>query len=818
MAAGLIFLLGIALLFAFAWYFGTESATTKRRIGTFLTIGVTAASLYFYEKLGIEKGIELKGGIAVNLRIQPGSDDMPITRDTQETVIGVLERRLNKLGTKELILAPQGADRIFLQMPSIGEDQADDIVKTVTKAAKLEFSIIPTPQDDRIPGNAFVLGNAVYEGTQIVPGYKALPLKKAGEDKKKTADVEEKDAAEGEGADKKEAEGADEKEAEAEVDYVLMKLKADMSGNSVTKAYASFDQQGWGISITFDNEGAQQFGELSAANPNRQMAIILDGEVISSPAFNSGPIWGGTCRISGDFTQLEALSLAAAMSNPLKEPLSKESVSFISPTMGEATVKQGVTAGVAGLALTLFFILIYYRVAGMLAILGMLINIAIIFGSMALFKFTLTLPGIAGIILTIGIAIDANVLIYERLREEMAGGKSLPNAIKTAYGKALSAIIDANITTLITATILYMVATGTVKGFAITLILGILASLFSALLVTRVCFSWLVSDKGGVVKKLSFANIAPKRQFDFLSKRKVALMASAVVVVLSLVITPTKDPRGVDLKGGDLLTVHSPGDVTTDKVDQVLQAANYDGFYVQKQHAMGGGGDFLTIRSAHGTGELIKDTLEKDLKMDVSEIEVESVGSLVGSEMLKTSLMALGFGMIAILLYVTIRFEFAFALGALVALVHDLIIVMGLVTVFGLEVSLITVGAFLTIAGYSINDSIVVFDRVREGLRTKRGDVKDIMNFSLNATLSRTLLTSMTTLLTLVTLYVFGGPALNNFAFTLIAGVLVGTYSSVFVASPIVLWWARKTKTNLRREVLDSDQDRIGPDSQVIEA
>ena len=179
--------------------------------------------------------------------------------------------------------------------------------------------------------------------------------------------------------------------------------------------------------------------------------------------------------------------------------------------------------------------------------------------------------------------------------------------------------------------------------------------------------------------------------------------------------------------------------------------------------------------------------------------------------------MALGLGMIAILLYVTLRFEFAFALGALVALVHDLIIVLGLVTISGLEVSLITVGAFLTIAGYSINDSIVVFDRVREGLRTKRGDVKDIMNYSLNATLARTLLTSLTTLLTLVTLYVFGGPSLNNFAFTLIAGVLVGTYSSIFIASPIVLWWARKTKTNLRREVLDSDQDKIGPDAQVID-
>lgn len=799
MASGLIFLLGLALLFAFAWYFGTESANVKRRIGTLLAIGVTAASIYFYEKLDIEKGIELKGGIAVNLRIQPNGD-IPITSETQDTVIGVLERRLNAGGAKELILAPQGSDRIFLQMPAIGEEDAQGIIESATKAAVLEFSIIPTPQDDRIPGNAFVLGQAVHDGTQIVPGYKALRVKKSGEDTKKDAEGKE--------------------EVDGEPAFVLMKIKPDMSGDSVTEAYASFDQQGWGISITFNNEGAQQFGELSAANPNRQMAIILDGEVISYPEFKNGPIWGGNCRISGDFSQVEAMSLSAAMANPLKNPLTEESVSFISPTMGEQTVKQGINAGVAGLSLTLLFILIYYRVAGMLAILGMLINIAIIFGSMALFKFTLTLPGIAGIILTIGIAIDANVLIYERLREEMSGGKSLPNAIKVAYGKALSAIIDANITTLITAIILYMVATGTVKGFAITLILGILASLFSALLVTRVCFSWLVNDKdgGGLVKKLSFANIAPKRQFDFLSKRRVALMVSSVAVILSLLIIPMKDPRGVDLKGGDLLTIHASGDTTTEQIDKALQQAKFSGFYVQKQRAMGDDGEFLTIRSEHGSGEAIMGVLKKELKMDVSQVEVESVGSLVGSEMLKTSLWALGLGMVAILLYVTIRFEFAFALGALVALVHDLIIALGLVTVCGLEISLITVGAFLTISGYSINDSIVVFDRVREGLKTKRGEVKDIMNFSLNATLSRTLLTSLTTMLTLLTLYFFGGPSLNNFAFTLIIGVLVGTYSSIFVASPIVLWWARKSKTNLRREVLDSEQEKISPETQVIEA
>ena len=242
-----------------------------------------------------------------------------LRRETQNTVIGVLEKRLNASAVKELILAPQGVDRIFLQMPGVGEEDARKIIDAATKAAKLEFSIIPTQQDDRIPGDAFSLGKAVNDGEQIVPGYRALPTKKAGENQNKGK------------------EGEDVKRPE----YVLLKLKADMAGDSVTKAYSAFGQKGWEIHITFDNKGAKQFGDLSAASPNRQMAIILDGEVLSYPGFYDGPIYGGNCVISGDFTQMEAMALAAAMANPLETPLTEESVSFISADDGGTDGESG---------------------------------------------------------------------------------------------------------------------------------------------------------------------------------------------------------------------------------------------------------------------------------------------------------------------------------------------------------------------------------------------------------------------------------------------------------------------------------------------
>ncbi len=773
-----IFLLGLGLLSLFVWYFAAEDKKRKRLVGTILSIVVAGLAAFFFQTYSVEQGIELKGGVSMEILIKevPGRT---ITPETQQQVIKILNKRLNALGAREVILAPSGKDGVFLQVPGAKPEQVEEMTEVLEKVAKLEFSIVH-------PESRFA-ARLVAEGDQVIPGFEALPYRLSDQEKEENLEA-----------------GLAEDTPNR---WELVKIKRDMSGKNVQSAGYYYGQEGHAISVSFTSAGAGIMGPLTLENKGQQLAIILDNEIVSAPVINE-PFSSG-CSITGDFTEVEAKELVAALENPLENPIEIAYSNYISPTMGKLTVQQGIFAGVAGLVLTLIFIIFYYRFAGVLALIGLCLNIAIIFGVLALFRFTLTLPGIAGIILTIGVAIDANVLIYERLREELQEGKSLKAAIDTAYDKAFSAIIDANITTLITALILFFLATGTVKGFAITLIIGIAASLFSALLVTRICFSWATDS---FLRKLAFMNIIPDRVIDFLGYQKPAAIASITLLVFSLIIVPIMDPRGVELKGGDAVTIQSGAGLTKQDVIDSLSDVNFGAKpIVQVQSPVGGQGEFFLVRVPDDKASLVQNEVVKDLDVDINNTEVRSVGSTIGKSMLFASVRALLVGLVIILLYVTFRFEFAFALGAVAALFHDLILTAGITTLLGQEMSLITVGALLTIAGYSINDTIVVFDRVREGLATKRGNVRDIMNYCLNRTLARTILTSATTLLIVVVLFLFGGPGMRNFALTLIVGVVVGTYSSIFVASPIVLWWAKRSGTNLRRAVLETEQGKIDP-------
>ena len=450
----------------------------------------------------------------------------------------------------------------------------------------------------------------------------------------------------------------------------------------------------------------------------------------------------------------------------------------------------------------LVFVAIYYRFAGLVAIVGLLVNIILLFGAMSMFNFVLTLPGIAGIILTIGLAVDANVLIYERLREELASGKSLGAAVDAAYDKAFSVIFDANATTLITAAILFWKASGPVKGFAVTLVVGIIASVFSAMIVTRTVFSWALS--AGMVKKVTMLHLISGKNFDFLGKRFLWIGISLTVIAISIAGFVLRGERnfGIDFKGGDLLMLAAKQSVNETEVRTKIDELKLgEEPTVQKLRAVDK--EFISIRSASGTSEQIVEQLQHTMPEAGFTVEQrDHVGSLVGGEMARTSIWALALGVIGILFYVTLRFEFSFALGAIVALLHDVIITVGLFAIFGRELSLIMVGAILTIAGYSINDTIVVYDRIREGLRSgRKGTIQQIMNASINETLSRTLLTSGCTLLSVAALFFFGGPVLHDFAFAILIGIVVGTYSSIFIAAPIVLWWSGHKGESLSSEV-----------------
>jgi len=518
--------------------------------------------------------------------------------------------------------------------------------------------------------------------------------------------------------------------------------------------------------------------------------------------------------------------------NPLENALEMGEMRKISPSLGEAIVKQGIWAGLIGLGITSVFLLIYYRLAGIIALAGLAVNGIILFGVMAMFGFTFSLPGIAGMILTIGMAVDANVLIYERLREEMEAGKSIKNAIEVAYDKAFTAIFDSNLTSLITAAILFIMASGAVKGFAITLTIGIIASMFSAILVTRVLFRWGV-DLGLLRSKLTFFNLIKATNFDFLGKAKACAIASAALIVISFAAFAIRQDRslGVDFTGGTLVQFELGKDVEipieeVNKVIDSLKGQLARTAYAQ-QESNPATSTLLTIRCAtDNKKENIADTsliisklresipaLGEKIKVmdDKTSTETtiyklpeskEEVSPLIGGTYLWESLLALGLGLVGILIYITVRFEFSFALGGFIAILHDVIISIGLVVLFGGELSLIHVGAILTIAGYSINDTIVVFDRVRESLFFRSGSIKDIMNEAINATLSRTLLTSATTIITVAILSLCRRSNLRDFSVMILIGLVVGTYSSIFVASPIVLWWSSRKGRNLRDDVV----------------
>jgi SecD/SecF fusion protein len=752
----LTFFFGLLILGLFAWYFSTESDGKKRWLGAILTLLLLLFCLDSATPPAkkIRLGLDLRGGTSFLLQLVP-QNDQPITADMLQQAVEVIRKRVDKFGVSEPVIAPQGTSRILVQIPGLDPAQIQSTKEQLQQVAKLEFA--------EVHPNSAALIAQIDKGEAILPPGFVI--------KEHVQNIQGKDITE----------------------RLLVKKEADLAGEHVTRAFAYFDQQGYGVSLNLDGDGAKTFFELTTqlAPHQGRLAILLDGKIQSAPAISHGPIAGGQATITGNFKEKEARELASVLENPLRTPVTIEETRSVSPTLGQDSIRSGIVSGIGGLALVMLFVVFYYRLAGCVALVGLWINIVLLFGMMAMFHFVLTLPGIAGIILTIGLAVDANVLLYERLREELGAGKSLGAAIDGAYNKAFSAIFDANATTLITAGILFWQATGPVRGFSVTLMLGIVASLFSAILFTRTAFRWMMKFAG--LKRLTMANLAPSHQFNFLGKRVVAVFVSLVLIGGSLAFFAIRGANnfGIDFRGGDLLVIDSQPALTVNEARSALEPLHLTEETIQLEQA--GTQQMLAIRSAEDTSGKIYEKLKASFPdRKLTAAQQEKVGAQIGLEFAKKALLALGLGMIGILVYVTLRFEFSFAVGALVALLHDVIITVGVFSLTGGELSLVMVGAILTIAGYSINDTIVVYDRIREGLRNRTGgSVEALMNRSINETLGRTILTGGMTLLSVATLFFFGGAVLKDFAFAILIGILVGTYSSVFVASPIVLWCSK---------------------------
>ena len=784
----ILFTIGLTLLILFFWYFATEIESRKRNVGTVLLVGICGlcALAIFPPKERLKPGIDIAGGSAFLLRIQAKENEkgekMPITADQVEEGMRVIKDRLDAIGTAEPLVVRQGEDGILVQMPGVGPEESAEIRRTLETVAKLELREV-SPRNNEIGENGKSLAQRVLDGEEIVPGYRAYELTQKDEDGNESTTP------------------------------ILLNRRAALGGSDIVIASPSMSQID-AVDITLDGPGTDKMIALTQnMRPGQdRIAIVLDGIVQNAPVVQSVPL-GKKFEINGLNEPGETKKLANALMNPLENPLIVEEERSVSPTLGSAIVKQGIWSGLIGLAITAVFVLIYYRTGGIVALLGLLVNGLMLFGAMAIFGFTFSLPGIAGIILTIGLAVDANVLIYERLREEIEAGKSLKSAIAASYDKAFSAIFDANITSLISAIILFSMASGSIKGFAVTLTIGLVASMFSAILVTRVLFRW--GTDTNLLRKMTFLNLIKATNIDFLSAAKKTAIVSSIFVVVSLAAFALKreSALGIDFTGGTRVQFQlNKKEVTLDQVNKVLDTLILTRAAVPQIESNPVTGALLSVRTDKADAEKIITALRTDIPV-LAEKDAngssylideskEEVSALIGGSFLRESLIALILGLIGIAIYITIRFEFSFALGAFVALLHDVVIAVGIVVLLGRELSLIHVGAILTIAGYSINDTIVIFDRIRETVLIRTGAIKDIMNEAINATLSRTVLTSATTIVTVLILSLYGGSALRDFSIMILIGLVIGTYSSVFVASPIVLWWSQRKGGNLRKDVL----------------
>ena len=797
-----LFFIALSLLILFFWYFATDIENRKRNIGSILILGICGLCILAATppRKRLKGGIDILGGSAFTLRVQPregadGQMEAPTSSQIDQAIV-VLRNRLDSAGTNEAQINRLGADQIQVQMPGVSEQESAEIREAIEKVAKLELREVSPRSDEIIEGKT--LAQRAHEGLEIVPGYRAYMVKN------KTEDGQEYEQP------------------------ILLNRRTALGGSDIVNAYPS-PQQNDAVAVSLSSEGADKMFNLTK---NMRLgvdriAVVLDGKVLNAPVVQA--ILSKEFVISGLHDPGEPKALSDALMNPLENPLEVETQNKVSAAYGSAIITQAIWAGVVGLAITFLFVLLYYRAAGLVAVVGLLINGVILFGVMAMFGFPFSLPGIAGMILTIGMAVDANVLIYERLREEMAAGKTLKSAIASSYEKAFTAIFDSNFTSLITAVILFWLASGTIKGFAVTLSIGLLASLFSAILVTRVLFRWSIDL--GVLKKLSFMSLIPPTKIDFLGKRKIAFVISAVLIVVCAANFYIKrnDALGIDFTGGTVIQFQLEQDqfIPIDEVNKALDGLTLSKEANATEESSAATGVLLSVRCATEDAAKISTKLRESIPVLGERLPADNSGNpgefiiaesaqevsaSAGSTFIRESLIALGLGLVGIFLYIAFRFEFAFAIGGFLSTIHDVVLTIGLIVLFGSELSLLHVGAILTVAGYSLNDTIVIYDRIRERLRYETGSIESIMNEAINATLARTILTAGTTIITLVIIYFRGGPSLEGFALTILVGLIIGTISSVYIATPIVLWWGNRKGGNLRSYVVKEKKTEALPE------
>jgi protein-export membrane protein SecD/preprotein translocase SecF subunit len=678
-----------------------------------------------------------------------------------EQNIITLSNRVNQLGVTEPIVQQQGDRRIVVQLPGV---QDPSRVKEILQAtATLEYRPVDTEHSvaDAVNGK--------------VPFDSEIRYDRQGQP-------------------------------------VLLKKERIVSGESITNASSGVDQQSGtpAVFVSLDGRGSDRMLRFTTESVGKPMAVLFiedrptgqkdsEGksikkhvEEVISVATVREP-FGSNFQTTGLDSQQEARDLALFLrAGALKAPIDIIEERTIGPSLGQESIDAGFKSILIGLALVMIFMAIYYKLFGLIANLALLVNLVMIVAILSLLQATLTLPGIAGILLTVGMAVDANVLIFERIREEIRVGSSPQASIQAGYAKALSTILDANITTLIAAVLLFSFGTGPIKGFAVTLFIGIITSMFTAILGTRAVVNLIYGGKRLKSLPIGLRFLDREPHINFMSKRTLALLFSGIALVVAIASLGLRNLNyGIDFTGGTLIEVGYSQDVDVEEIRGQLSDGGYGDAMIQR---FGTPRDIL-IRVApqeETSNEKISNDIFALLEANTDNKpelrRVEFVGPQVGDELAEKGGLAMLYSLIAILIYVALRFEWRFALGSIIALVHDVIFTVGLFSILWATFDLPVLAAILAVIGYSLNDTIVVYDRIRENFRKiRKGSPVDIINISLNQTLSRTIITSLTTFVVLLSLFLFGGEIIHGFAMALMIGVIIGTYSSIFVASVAVV-------------------------------
>lgn len=729
----------------------------------------------------INLGLDLVGGSEIIYEISEdklnavssGGNVQTEQKSGIKGIVDIFQKKLNNSGMKEIFVQSLGANRILVQLPGLKKSEVDRIKKILERQGKLEFKIVNTDPEMMAKAKKLEAEGKSLAGYELV--YEL----------------------------KRNADGTVEKIPGTET---LVARRANLTGKHIINATAGLDSEalsGYAVNISFNSKGQDLFERMTERNIGTPMAIILDDGVVSKPVIRTKIV--GDTKITGNFSEQEAHDLVTVLrsgSMDVKPKLYTEN--SVGPTLGSDSIKSGIESCLLGSFLVLIAILFYYRFKlGLVAVFALFLNMIFLLGTMAFFKATLTLPGIAGLALTIGMAVDATVLIYERLREESLKKQNIKVTLTSGYERAFITIFDSNFTTFITAAILFMIGNSApVKGFCATLMLGLSINLFSAVFVTQTILGWAAAK--GRLNTLGLPPLKKISQIDFFKFGSILRFGSLVIICVGILAMYMRSDKilDVDFEGGNLLQIQLKEERTADDVRSICKKLGHPSAIVQN---FGLNGNAYTIRTAEmsddenkvfqmglrgldSKGEAIFEGLPLLDDDDEAFPRNYTIGANAAKEMLAYAIMALIAAMLVILFYIMVRFaEFKYGLGACVALVHDVLITICVLSILDFKINLTIFAGLLTVVGYSLNDTIVIFDRIRENIGSQKNyDFTSLALKSLNQTFTRTIRTSVTTLLVILTLLFLGGGVITGFAVTMFVGVLTGTYSSIFIATPFV--------------------------------